>query len=100
MKGVVSLNTVVMARYDRSVFNLAVVTQRNMRNTRKRPGHAKLPMTPAGIFLVCSALFPPLPEFSGPKLPGVGQPSLIYIFAIDYRRQTVRRLIINIDRPE
>ena len=34
VKGVVSLNTIVMASYMALVFNLVVVAQQNMRNTR------------------------------------------------------------------
>jgi hypothetical protein len=85
VKGEVSLNTLVVARYDRSVFNMVVVAQRNMRNTRKRPGHAE---TPHEACRNLSRMFRTFSVISGvfrPEAPGGGQPLLI--FAIGYRRQ-------------
>ena len=50
VKGVVSLNTPVVARYEYPVFNLVVVAQRRRRNMWKRKDRAELPKVSAGTF--------------------------------------------------
>ena len=60
-----------------TVFNLAVVAQWKMRNTRKRTEHAELLLSSAGIFPVCSALFRSLGA-GRPEIQGSGKSPLIF----------------------
>src|SRR5262245_3186504 len=71
VKGVVPLNTPVVARYECPVFNLVVVAQRRRRNMWKRTEHAELPIASAGTFLHVPLLSALLGAFQ-PESSGVG----------------------------
>jgi hypothetical protein len=70
VKGVVSLNTPVVARYEHPIFNLVVVAQRRRRNMWKMTEQAELPKASAGSFSAWSAPFRFLGSSSARKLGG------------------------------